>query len=308
MKQPNKLELYHHGILGQKWGVRRTEAQLGRKNKRIDDKQKKKYTDNKSEEQNSKFRLSDSQKRAIKIGAAVAATTLVAYGGYKLAKSGKLDAAIAVGKNKIDDLLNNGKAGNVDFSNQKISSFSKTEQTSKVVRGIKMMAKQESLSDTIKNVNPLRNTPEGKNNCTLCSMTSFLRQHGYNVTAGSTNGKMQNLGGLIEECFKGAKVFDGSAVKFGKSKQDAAEMLVKRFGQEAEGVCAVQFKNGGGHAFNWSIKKGVTKFFDGQTGLDDAGVEKYWKIINPNDSLILARLDNAEINLDTIQKYVNIVK
>ena len=180
MKQPNKLELYHHGVLGQRWGVRRSENQLGRHNQHVDGSQKKKYTD-KNEE---KFHLSDGQKRAIKIGATVVVTTLVAYGGYKLAKSGKLDGAIAVGKNKIDDLLNKGKAGNVDFGNQGISRFSKTEQTSKIVHGVKMMAKPESLSDTIKNVNSFRGTDKGQNNCTLCSIASFLRQNSCDVMAG----------------------------------------------------------------------------------------------------------------------------
>ena len=119
---------------------------------------------------------------------------------------------------------------------------------------------------------------------------------------------MQNLGGLVEECFKGAKVLDGSAVKFGRSKKDAAEMLVKRFGNDAEGVCSIQWKFGGGHAFNWKIKDGVASFFDGQVGLDDAGTDRYWKMINPNDSLVLARLDNAEIDFEAIKQYVNIVK
>ena len=40
---------------------------------------------------------------------------------------------------------------------------------------------------------------------------------------------MQNQNGVIERCFKNAKTFDGSAIKFGKSPKDAAEMLVRRF-------------------------------------------------------------------------------
>lgn len=72
------------------------------------------------------------------------------------------------------------------------------------------------------------------------------------------------LGGVVESCFKGAKVIDGSAVKFGKSPKDASEMLVNKFGKNASGVVSVQLKTGGGHAFNWTIKDGIVKFFDGQ--------------------------------------------
>lgn len=144
-----------------------------------------------------------------------------------------------------------------------------------------------------------------KNNCTFCSIASYLRTKGYDVTARDTGGKQQMLGGVVENCFKGAKVIDGSAVKFGKSPKDASEMLVNKFGKNASGVCAVQLKTGGGHAFNWTIKDGIVKFFDGQNNRDDSVVSSlYWRMMNPNDSLTIARLDNAEINFDAIKKYV----
>lgn len=117
---------------------------------------------------------------------------------------------------------------------------------------------------------------------------------------------------MIEECFKGAKVMEGSAIKFGRSRQDAADMLVNKFGQNASGVVSVQWKKeytangrGGGHIFNWDIKDGVVKFFDGQANRDDSTISAlYWKMMNSNDALTIARLDNAEINFDTIKKYV----
>ena len=144
-----------------------------------------------------------------------------------------------------------------------------------------------------------------KNNCTFCSIASYLRTKGYDVIAKDTGGKQQMLGGVVENCFKGAKVIDGSAVKFGKSPKDASERLVNKFGKNASGVCAVQLKTGGGHAFNWTIKDGVVKFFDGQNNRDDSVVSSlYWRMMNPNDSLTIARLDNAEINFDAIKKYV----
>lgn len=81
-----------------------------------------------------------------------------------------------------------------------------------------------------------------KNNCTFCSIASYLRTKGYDVTARDTGGKQQMLGGVVESCFKGAKVIDGSAVKFGKSPKDASEMLVNKFGKNASGVVSVQWK------------------------------------------------------------------
>lgn len=96
--------LEHHGILGQKWGVRRFENKNGHltpagKNRynSVDgeyQKLKKKATPNKVETTGEKKKedtaepekkgLSDKQKKALAIGAAVVGTAVVAYGGYKL--------------------------------------------------------------------------------------------------------------------------------------------------------------------------------------------------------------------------------
>lgn len=150
------------------------------------------------------------------------------------------------------------------------------------------------------------NDPDGQNNCSACGITAFLRRQGYDVTAKGTNREMQNLGGVVEKRFKGAKVLDGSAVKFGRSRKDAAEMLLKRYGDNAEGIVGVQWKGGrGGHVFNWVIKNGVVSFFDAQQGLNDDRVSlKYWNIMDPQGALQLARLDGLEINMDAIKEFV----
>ena len=72
-----KDELYHHGIKGQKWGVRNYQNEDGS------------YTEAGKERygigQKIKNKLSDPKiKKAIKIGAAIAGTALLAYGSYKV--------------------------------------------------------------------------------------------------------------------------------------------------------------------------------------------------------------------------------
>lgn len=290
--------LYHHGIPKMRWGQRNGPPYPLSRSQKSSAEKRAEGDNSLDKEKNTAYNndkrglsLTDNQKKAIKIGATVAAAALVTYGGYKLAKSGKLDALASIGRSKVDELLSK-KAGNAD-------------SIAKSINGINKLASSESLSDTIKKANPHFGDVNYKNNCSACGIAGFLRRKGFDVTAKSTNGKMQNMGGVVEECFKNAKVFDGSAVKFGRSRKDAAEMLVKRFGNDAEGICSVQLKGGGGHIFNWSIKDSIVSFYDAQQGLNDEQISNsYWKIINPQGFLQLARLDDLEMDFDAIKRFV----
>lgn len=306
--------LKHHGILGQKWGKKNgppypldasdhsaSEKKAGWK-KSLDKSTTDKHTQKKG--------LSDKQKRAIKIGAAVVATAIVAVGGYQLYKHGKLDGLIDkinTSKDHVKTALQK-KNGDTKFGETAVQSL-KEHATEKITGSFKKLTAPEKINDVIKHANPNRGNPSYQNNCTYCSVASFLRSIGYDVIAKDSGGKQQLLGGVIESCFKGARVIDGSAVKFGRSPLDASEMLVKKFGENASGVCGIQYKGGtGGHAFNWVIKNGAVKFFDGQDVTspinDPRKIEQFWKLINPNDHLTIARLDNAEIIEDAIKEFV----
>ena len=110
------MVLMHHGIKGQKWGVRRFQNPDGtytpegkaRRNESLGTTIKNKWNG-----------LSDKQKTMIKVGAAVAATALVAYGAYKV---GAFKAVAKVGKAAANKIVNSNAAKKVsDFVAKKTS-------------------------------------------------------------------------------------------------------------------------------------------------------------------------------------------
>lgn len=88
-------ELYHFGVKGMKWGVRR--------NRSLSKGSPKKASSNKSEAQARREKI----KKAAKVGIAVAGTALVAYGAYKIYKNKDAIARRAkLGKKYADNIMN----------------------------------------------------------------------------------------------------------------------------------------------------------------------------------------------------------
>lgn len=269
-------ELYHHGILGMHWGDRNGPPYpLGTEQHSKEEKQQAKNAGVQVGEDSG----TSKRKTHVKMGAKIAVGLLATYGAYRLHSSGQLVNIIAKGR---------ALAGSAEPTNKTF----------------------DQIKDII---NPLKNE---RNHCTNCSVATFLSMNGRPASALGTNGKQQILGGVVEDIFKFPGppqrrnwIVDGSAVKFGKSKKDAAEMLVKRFGENAQGVVSIEWKKSfadGGHAFNWSIENGVVKFFDGQKGVSDDFVYGYWRNIDPQGALTLARLDGLEIDEQALKKYVKL--
>ena len=85
--------LYHHGILGQKWGVRRFQKKDGS----LTSEGKKRYSDGSDSSNPGKKKMSTKKKIAIGLGVA-AAMGLAAYGAYSYANRPKTSNVTALAK------------------------------------------------------------------------------------------------------------------------------------------------------------------------------------------------------------------
>lgn len=90
---PYSAELYHHGIKGQKWGIRRFQQENGT----LTSAGRERYADaiaksaaNANGDSSGSSQRKEKLKRIAKAAAIAAGTAAVAYGTYKLAKSGAL--------------------------------------------------------------------------------------------------------------------------------------------------------------------------------------------------------------------------
>ena len=88
LQKPDLTYLAHYGVIGMKWGVRKDEVGGNARSKSSDTHQE-------------KHKLTDKQKKYLKIAAISAATVLAVYGGYKLSQSDQFKNLVEIGKAKL---------------------------------------------------------------------------------------------------------------------------------------------------------------------------------------------------------------
>jgi hypothetical protein len=307
-------EIYHHGILGQKWGKRNGppyplgagdhsafERKAGWK-KNLDGKNPKEYNKaNRSKETSSNKRmnnksnehegLTDKQKKAIKVGAVLVGAALVTGGAVYLAKSGKLDDLVLKGKNEYEKAIKT-------FSYKKIDG----------PHGI--------IQDCAK-VNPLYKDKKAvgvRNNCVSCSVAYELRRRGYDVKS-KPNAIFDPISAHIKSAGYGNESYIKAVFKkYNKNLkrtsvsdfQQLDTILSKNYPDGSRGIINFKRAKKSGHSICWEVKNKKLYFIDAQCNRVYHTTSKFFKKqkFSKND-IHFIRLDNLEISHNRIKEIVD---
>ena len=286
--------LEHHGIIGQKWGVRRFQNLDGSYTLAGKERYSKAGAARENKEERQKTKLNDSTKTLIAVDTAlslinplyaVVAATEYGVGGIKA----------GIGAKKEKKFLAEREGEEVD------------KKTGHHLKGREM-----TIDEDLARVNPAYNEFDASlsQNCALCSVTYDLRRRGYDVMAGKENSGMTQE--EFERWYPKAehktykaehdpdKLFD---FQMGKKRREAVSNLKNDLiqqGDGARGSLFIWFTTGGGHAINYEIVNGKLQILDGQTNT------KYLNKMDQDNLLYLCdefntyRLDNTEPNWETI--------
>lgn len=287
--------LFHHGIKGQKWGIKNgppyplsSNISNGKKLKSIRLKGKK---DNNYNQQESQYKLNASA-----FLAKVAIHTI------------RLDAVgLAM------DIKRGAEWINYKFRSKEVEkALSKANEVDKKT-GLKKKYKNYTPEQDLKMVNPdYKNFDKNsKNNCMLCTNTYELRRRGYEVTAEkASRGYMSSD---IKRWFPKAKIEtvynfqkkeikEVAAEKFKHSGIKEAINKIEKQGVGARGnICVHWTFGGGGHSMHYEITNSGLVIRDAQS---NKIYNNPIKILKETKFIQVARLDNVDVDANTIKECV----
>lgn len=278
-------ELYHHGILGQKWGKRNGPP----------------YPispgDHSAAEK--KAALTDKQKKVIKTTAVIiGGAALAAIGGVTIATIVK-DQRVSIGRNAVDAIVGSGR---IELG----SEIPNSGGFRKFAKGMPP-THEEIVAQALEANKTIRAENDRFEPCTNIFMQTVCQSQGIDAIAGRPKGANGNRLSDVIDCFKGGAdrtLYEPSSTKI---NQDSDGWFAsKNFPNGSYGFISAGIMQRNGqvaqHMFRWDIEDGHVKYSNGVYG--DASVY-IGHLVDYKDQqgvhrASIMRVDDMELDWDRI--------